>query len=397
MTSESRNVVRPRRPARRAARRSRARRARQVGRAELRVGRRRRARDPSRARVDRRRARRPRPAAGRARSRGRCGPRPRPVALSSSATPWTSLRRLAQRPRVLARGALEQRAVDVEQSSRSGPFSARKSTSGAQPCANAAIRRAVLCDVVELRPSRPASACSAAGSRRRRSGCRRARCGPRPRRCPCERAEAATVNGMPSASAAACSSSKTAAGRASSRASSTGPEPKRWRPSSFSSMPGRVGGERHVDDDRDVRAAARTRSCARRAKVISSCATATRVRRRRARRRPRRRAARPRARRSSRAGCPSSARRRGRWAARPARRRSPRRRRCARSERASSPSFAPMSMCRSCELGRPSCGPRRLQQVDRLLADHAGDDAVARGDLDPLADEDRSGPSRRRR
>ena len=33
------------------------------------------------------------------------------------------------------------------------------------------------------------------------------------------------------------------------------------------------------------------------------------------------------------------------------------------------------------------------QQVDRLLADHAGDDAVARGDLDALADEDHRVPA----
>ena len=37
-----------------------------------------------------------------------------------------------------------------------------------------------------------------------------------------------------------------------------------------------------------------------------------------------------------------------------------------------------------------------LHQVDRLLADDAGHAPGARGDLHPLADEDRSGPSRRR-
>ncbi len=34
-----------------------------------------------------------------------------------------------------------------------------------------------------------------------------------------------------------------------------------------------------------------------------------------------------------------------------------------------------------------------LEQVDRLLADHAGDRALARGDLDPLADEDHRVPA----
>ena len=74
-------------------------------------------------------------------------------------------------------------------------------------------------------------------------------------------------------------------------------------------------------------------------------------RRRRARRRPRRRAAPPRARRSSRGGCPSSARRRGRWAARPARRRSPRRRRRAPARAPRRRPCAPMSMCRSFSSG----------------------------------------------
>ena len=67
------------------------------------------------ARVDRRRGpRRPR-AAGRARSPRRCARRPRRRSPSSGATPCTARRRLAQRPRVLDRGTLQQRAVDVEQ------------------------------------------------------------------------------------------------------------------------------------------------------------------------------------------------------------------------------------------------------------------------------------------
>ena len=56
-------------------------------------------------------------------------------------------------------------------------------------------------DVLELRPSRPASACSAAAGRCRRTGCPRARGAWRRRRCRCERAEAWTVNGIASASA----------------------------------------------------------------------------------------------------------------------------------------------------------------------------------------------------
>ena len=46
-----------------------------------------------------------------------------------------------------------------------------------------------------------------------------------------------------------------------------------------------------------------------------------------------------------------------------------------------------MSMCRSLHLG-DLLALVVLEQVDRLLADDAGDRAVARGELDALADED---------
>jgi hypothetical protein len=54
------------------------------------------------------------------------------------------LRRLDDRPRVLGRGALEQRAVDVEQQQERGRYR-RKSVSGFSAWAKAASRRAVLC------------------------------------------------------------------------------------------------------------------------------------------------------------------------------------------------------------------------------------------------------------
>ena len=108
----------------------------------------------------------------------------------------------------------------------------------------------------------------------------------------------------------------------------------------------RVGRVRDVDDDREVGLAARTRSSPRR-RTSSPPGPRPPRRRRPARRRRPRRAAPPRRRRSSPGGCPSSATRRGRWASRPARAAitatSPTRT----SPRASSPSFAPMSMCRS--------------------------------------------------
>ena len=84
-----------------------------------------------------------------------------------------------------------------------------------------------------------------------------------------------------------------------------------------------------------------------------------RQRPRRVRRRTRRRASPSRARRTRRADCRASARRRGRSAARPARPRSRRRRRARTSFRASSPSFAPMSMCRSSSI--VSCGSAPLR------------------------------------
>ena len=56
--------------------------------------------------------------------------------------PVDLLRRLHDRPRVLRRGTLEQRAVDVEEQEEA---QRRKSVSGLSAWANAASRRAVLC------------------------------------------------------------------------------------------------------------------------------------------------------------------------------------------------------------------------------------------------------------
>ena len=80
------------------------------------------------------------------------------------------------------------------------------------------------------------------------------------------------MNGMPSASAVACSSSKTAGSSVEPRPI-TGPEPKRWRPSSFSSVPGasvaNVTSTAIATSGRSENAVVRAP-----AKVISSCATA---------------------------------------------------------------------------------------------------------------------------
>ena len=208
------------------------------------------------------------------------------------------------------------------------------------------------------------------------------------------RASPSTVNGMPSASAVSYSSSKT-------RGSSVEPRCEH-RPRAEVVAPELllvdrrlVGRERHVDHDRDVglererrRARARERDLLLRHRQ--------RGRRRRRRRPPRRPAAPPRRRRSSRAGCPSSARRRARsgsstgspaiTATSPMRT----------SDRASSPSFAPMSMCRSLELRR-LLALLGVEQVDRLLADDAGHDAVARDHLERAGRRARRVPAADRR
>jgi len=58
--------------------------------------------------------------------------------------PVDLLRRFDDRPRVLRRGPLQQRAVDVEEQ-QEGVGYLRKSVSGLSAWANAASRRAVLC------------------------------------------------------------------------------------------------------------------------------------------------------------------------------------------------------------------------------------------------------------
>ena len=298
---------------------------------------------PRPARVAPRRRRRPPAPAGRARSRRRCGPRPR----RASAVERRRRRAPAPPPRAAPARARPRPAAAACRRCRTAAGAAQRAQvqAGLEPPRERGDQPRGVLDVVELDHLDRRVHVAQRDRDDRRSGCRRARGGTRRRRCPCSAREAATVNGMPSASPAACSSSNT--GRVERRAARgcTGPEPNWWLPSSFSSMPGasvaNVTSTTIAMSGRSEYAVVRAPP-----KVISSCVDRARRRRRRGRRRPRPRAAPPRAPRSSRAGCPSSARRRGRWAARPARRRSPRRRRSRTSERASSPSLAPMSMCR---------------------------------------------------
>ena len=108
-------------------------------------------------------------------------------------------------------------------------------------------------------PSRPASACSAAADRDdAASGCRRARCGSRRRRCRCERAEACDRERDRLGLGGLVRAARRRAGGASSRARCTGPEPSGCAPSSLDVDAGRVGRVGHVDDDRDVGRAARS-------------------------------------------------------------------------------------------------------------------------------------------
>ena len=178
-------------------------------------------------------------------------------AAAGSATPWTlAQRRVDASRRARPRPCCSSVPSMSKSSSTRRPASVSRRSALERCAARAAGRTrrsggARGLDVVELRPSRPASACSAAGrdDAGRDAGARdvdRVGVGARS-----SAPSAATVNGMPSASAVSCSSSNTAGG-ASSRGRSPAPSPSSCLPSSLISMPGRVGGVGHVDDDRDV-------------------------------------------------------------------------------------------------------------------------------------------------
>ena len=166
----------------------------------------------------------------------------------------------------------------------------------------------------------------------------------------------------------------------------TGPEPNGCAPSSLAVDAGRVGGVGDVDDDRDV-GAQRVGGRARAAEGRSPPARRRRRRRRPARRRPRRPGAPPRARRRSRGGCPSRAtttRPLGSSIGSPAiTATSPTRT----SAAASSPSFAPMSMCRSL-ISATFLRSSSLSRWIGFLPITPGTAPAARGERDALADED---------
>ena len=302
-------------------------------------------------------------------------------------------RRLAQRG-ARARGRLRSSVPSMSKSSRAqgqrgsrcpGPAAARTPRS-----AVAASRRR------RAGRSRPASACSAAGSRRRSCGMPARVMWKASASVPVARAEAVDGERDALGLAPPREQLEDARVRASSRASMHRPAAELVLAQLLADDARRVGRVGHVDRDRDVRAQ-RVRGGARAAEGDLLLRDRDGVRRRRARRPPRRRAARPPAPRSSRGGCPSSARHDAvvgqldRLA-----RRSPRRRRCGPAPRASSPSLAPMSMCRSFSCGtflRSSSFSRWIGFLPTTPGDHAG----ARRDLHALADEDRPGPSRRRR
>ena len=154
---------------------------------------------------------------------------------------------------------------------------------------------------------------------------------------------------------------------------------------------GLVGGEGHVDDDRQVGIEGK-RARPRAGEVVSSWATAS-ARTSPGAPRPRPPAARPRRPRSSRCGCPARGRRAGRWASRPASASITPTSPIRTSSRASSPSLAPMSICRSLISG-DLLALLALDQVDRLAADHAGDRCRPAWRSAPADRPARSGPSR---
>ena len=228
----------------------RARRGRDRGRRPLRQAARRRAGGAPGGRARRARDSRGERARRRLRlGRARAPRRPRPAARHARAPlrPAGPLRD-ARQARAPARGGRAHAARPWRSESRR-PCSSRRSPSGARrlPAREARVglepqreRGEQLdggLDVGEVRPSRRGSACSGAGSRRRRSPRRCGSGGPCRRRCPCWRPAASVEHSMPSAAATSSSRSFTARLTIAPRVM-TGPLPRPWSPSSPGSTPG---------------------------------------------------------------------------------------------------------------------------------------------------------------
>ena len=178
--------------------------------------------------------RRPPRRADRARSRGPCAPRTRPIDRPARRRPCTAPAASRSARACSTRRPLQQRAVDVEEQEEQAQRPEVGVRRQPQRERRDQLRRGL--DVVELHhldrrvhvaqrhrddadgmPAREMWNASAS--------------------VPVARAEAVTVNGMPSASAVSWSSSKTCGSSVEPRVS-TAPVPNRWRPTSFSSSPG---------------------------------------------------------------------------------------------------------------------------------------------------------------
>ena len=308
------------------------------------------------------------------------------AAPSSASTPCTSPRRLAQRR---ARARVDARCSSVpsmSNSSRSGGAQRRKSVSGVEPPRERRDQPRRVLHVVELDHLDRRVHVAQRDRHDAASGCRRARCGSRRRRCPCARAEA--VDGERDALGLGRLVQQLEHRRVERRAAREHRPGAELVAAELLLVDARlVGGERHVDRDRDVRAQ-RVRGRARAAEGDLLLRDRDARTRRRARRPPRPPAAPPRSatKQPRRLSIERETKRPlGNSTGSPAITATSPMRTSARARRRRR--AAPMSMCRSLQL-RDLLAVLVLQQVDRLLADHAGDDAVARGDLDPLADED---------